>query len=197
VSSFSFINDARSNNIKYNILLIPNRKLQEFQLTNYRNAYCLKNSLLIKIPSRIWVILFSLQLIMSGPKLCESNESTKRTRSEQYGLTPASARSVSLPHTASIYSSHPSRAITDWCSTTRTPLYLCQANIFAFNTKIFAGISPCSAFSSLKHNWLHRVLISSVPGSPCEDTTIRRKHFTVTKFKAHLVQIRTNYVSPR
>ena len=163
---------------------------------NYRTGYCLKNSLPIKIPSRTWVILFSLQL-MSGLKLCHSNESTKRTRIQQYSLTPARARGVSLPLTASVFSSHPSRAITDWCSTTRNTLSLCSANIITFNIKIFAGIPPCSVFSSLRLNWIHRVLISSVPGSPCEDAMIRKKHFTVTKFKARLVQIRTNYVSPR
>lgn len=164
---------------------------------NYRTGYCLKNSLLINIPSIIWVILFSLQLIMSGLKLCDSNESTKRIQTQQYGLTPASARGVSLPHTASIFITHPSRANKDWCSTTRNALSLCSANVFGCNINIFAEISPCSVFSSLRHNWIHRVLISSVPGSPCEDIVIRRKHFTVTKFKAHLALIRTNYVSPR
>jgi hypothetical protein len=74
-------------------------KNKESELVNCRTGYCFKHSLLIKILSSIWVILFFLKLIMSRLQLCNSNESTKRTRAEQCGITPASVRGVSLTHT--------------------------------------------------------------------------------------------------
>jgi hypothetical protein len=66
---------------------------------------------------------------------------------EQHGLTPASARGISLPYSVYRLSAHPSRAIIGLKFNHKKCFILCDAKTVARSIKIFAALPLYVAFS--------------------------------------------------